>query len=237
MSEDTKNEIVKKPAHVGVSESGYLQATDIEGRFRIARTLFESKMVPKSYTDAYQTLAGMEFAIELGLKPFQGLRNIAMINGNPTIWGELPLALARKTGELESIEEFLIDKQYNRISLANKNLDAPHWGAICQIKRKNNPMTEAFFTMDDAQRAGLLSRASSPWVTYPKIMLARRARSQALKTAFADALAGTAIAEYDHNYLPDGPEARDVTRQGVVESNTAHELNSLFDEEPVHVTQ
>lgn len=232
VKQETKAIEPKKAAVVEVTETGYLQAKDIEGRYRIAKALFDSKMVPKSYENPHMVFAGMEYAVELGLRPFQGLRNICMINGNPSIWGELPLALARRTGELESIEEFLIDKEYNRISFANKNLNAPHWAAVCQIKRKNQPMVEAFFTIEDAKTAGLLSRKNTtPWDTYPKVMITRRARSQALKTAFADALAGTSIAEYDHNWLPDGPNSRDVTQSGQELGNKANEINELFQDQ------
>lgn len=235
---ETQAIAVRKPAVVEVTEAGYLQAKDIEGRYRIAKALFDSKMVPKSYENPHMVFAGMEYAVELGLRPFQGLRNIAIINGNPCIWGELPLALARRTGELESIEEFLIDKDYNRISFANKNLHAQHWGAVCQIKRKGQPMVEAFFTIEDADRAKLTKRSrETPWDTYPKVMLVRRARSQALKTSFADALAGIAIAEYDHNYLPDGPESRDVSNYGEGNPDTAKELNGLFHDQNPTATQ
>jgi hypothetical protein len=230
---ETKAVATRAAAVVEVSESGYLQAKDIEGRFRMAKALFDSKMVPKGYESPQQTFAAMEFAIELGLRPFSGLRNIAMVNNSPSIWGELPLALARQTKELESIEEFLIDKEYNRICFANKNLNAQAWAAVCQIKRKGQPMVEAFFSLDDAKTAGLLSRQkTTPWDTYPKIMLTRRARSTALKTAFADALAGIAIAEYDNNYLPEGPESRDVTFHGEQKNDAAEELNGLFSEQP-----
>ena len=229
---EVKAIVERKMPVVEVTEQGYLQAKDIEGRFRIAQALFGSGMIPKSYKNVQQVFAGCEYAIELGLKPFQGLRNIAMINGQPNLWGDLPLGLARRTGELESIEEFIIDKDYNRLSFENKNINALHWGAVCFIKRKGQPKVEAFFTMDDAKTAGLLSR-DNVWQTYPKIMLARRARSQALKTAFADALAGISIAEYEHNFLPEGPEVRNVGPNGVDIKNTAGELNNMFqDDQP-----
>lgn len=223
---------VKTPAIIEVNERGYLQAKDIDGRVRLAKIMYESKMVPRSYENAQQVFVGMEYAIELGLRPFQGLRNIAIINGNPSIWGDLPLALARKTGELESIHEFIIDKEYNKICFANKNLNTEHWAAVCIIKRKGMDPIEGYFSLDDAQTAGLLSRnKTTPWDTYPKIMLMRRARSMALKIAFPDALSGIAIAEYDFNYLPDGPEFKDVTFKGAPKGDTAKELNGLFTEE------
>lgn len=237
MSEEVKTTAQEQPQvqgpsnkgivpQVEVTEQGFVSATTIEGQFRIARALFQSKMIPKSYDTAEKVWVGMQYAVELGLKPFQGLRNIAVVNGQPSIWGELPLGLAFKTGELESIQEFLIDKEYNRLSLANKNLHHDAWAAICVIKRKGMPEVETFFSMDDADHAGLLER-NSPWRTYPKIMLTRRARSQALKTTFADAISG-AIAEFDFNYIPND-EARDVTRQGEIVENKADKLNKIFE--------
>lgn len=212
---------------VEVTDEGYLAAKNMEGQIRIAKALFVSKMVPKSYDSVEKVWVGMQYAVELGLKPFQGLRNIAIINGQPSIFGELPLGLAIKTGELESIEEFLIDKEYNRITFANKNLHVDPWAAISIIKRKLMQSVECFFSMDEAKDAGLLGK-NSPWQTYPKIMLMRRARSQALKIAFPDALSGSTIAEYTYNYIPD-QESRDVTHQGEVIENKNQKLNQLFE--------
>jgi len=221
----------KTKAMVEVSEEGFLRAKDIDGQMRICSAMISSKMVPRSYETASQVLIGMQYALEMGLKPLQGLRNIAVINGNPSIWGELPLALARRTGELEYVNEFLIDAEYNKICLENKNLGVKAWAGVCKLKRKNEPEVEAFFSMDDAKTAGLLSRQkTTPWDTYPKIMLIRRARSQALKTAFPDSLSAISIAEYDVNYIPDGAEIKDVTFKGETKADTAKELNQLFTE-------
>lgn len=231
---ETVQEATKVPAKaqaprpvVEVTEDGYLRAKDLEGKLRIANGLFKSGMVPKGYDTPEKVFAAMEFAQELGLKPFSGIRYIAMINGMPSIWGDLPLALARQTGELEGIEEFVFDKDYKRICFDNKNLNAEAWGAVCFIKRKSQPVVEGSFTMDDAQNAKLLGK-ETPWKTYPKIMLTRRARSMALKTAFGDALSSIPIAEYDYNTMPQAGEMREVTHQGTKIVNKAQELNQLF---------
>lgn len=233
MNEEVKQEPAKVESTtkqqlplVEVSDEGYLAAKTMEGQIRIARAVFASKMVPKSYDTPEKVWVGMQYAIELGLKPIQGLRNIAIINGNPALHGELPLGLAIKTGEVEEIEEFLIDRDYNRICFQNKNLHVEPWAGVSFIKRKKMPRVEAFFSMDEAKDAGLLDK-NSPWRTYPKIMLMRRARSQALKTAFPDAIAGCAIAEYDYNYIPD-QEARDVTYKGEIVEKSADKLNAIF---------
>lgn len=226
-----KKEETKK-AIVEVNEEGFLKAKDLEGQYRIAQLMISSAMVPKGYDNPMKVVIGMQYAIELGLRPMQGLRNIAIINGQPSIWGELPLALANRTGELESIKEFLVDREYNMICLSNKNLHVEPYAAVCLLKRKGKPECEAYFSMDDARKAGLLDRKNTtPWDTYPRVMMARRARSQALKTLFADALSQVTIAEYDFNYLPDGPEHRDVTHKGEVVENAADVLNNIFQDQ------
>lgn len=217
-----------KQSLVEVSDEGMLKATTIEGQFRIAQALYRSKMVPKSYESAEQVFAGMQFAIEMGLKPFSGLRNIAMINGTPSLFGELPLALCRKTGQIEFIREYIIDKEYNRISVQNKNLDVRPWAGVCQLKRKNEDwIYEGLFTMEEAKEADLLNKKFTPWHTYPKIMLMRRARSQVLKQAFPEALQGLLISEFDHNYIPEAGESVNVTHQGKKQVDVAKELNEI----------
>jgi hypothetical protein len=219
----------KAASPVEVNDEGKFAANNIEGQYRIAQIFHKSGLVPKAFDSAEKVLVGMQFARELGLEPLSGLRNIAVVNGQPSIWGELPLKLAYQTRQLEHIEEFVIDKDYNKICLENKNLTAEPWAGVCRLKRNALPMVEATFTLDEAKRAGLLDK-KSPWQTYTKIMLMRRARSQALKIAFPDAIGGAPIAEYDFNYTPTSDEARDVTRQGVEIVSGADKINQLLRE-------
>lgn len=213
---------------VEVNDEGKFAPTTIEGQYRIAKYYSTSGMVPKAFDTAEKVMVGMQFARELGLEPLTGLRNIAVVHGQPSLWGELPLKLAYQTRELKHLEEFVIDKDYRKICLENKNLTATPWAGVCRIQRGTLPMVEATFTMDEAGDAGLLGR-NNPWKTYPKIMLMRRARSQALKIAFPDAIGGAPIAEYDFNYVPTSDEPRDVTRQGVEIVSGAEKINQLLE--------
>ncbi len=230
--EKTAEPKARLPA-IMANEQKYLQATDLDSRCRLAATFFRSGMVPKGYKDAAAVFAGMELALELGLRPFTALKNIAVINGSPAIWGDLPLALVRRSGNLDRIEEFLFDKAYNKICFANKNLDAEVYGAICRTWAKGagpENYIETVFTMDDAKKAGLLGR-DNVWKTYPKRMIQMRARSQNLKDTNGHVLLGIDIAEYDHNFLPMKdvtPEGR-VLRNGTVEKDVAGEINKTLE--------
>ncbi len=213
------------------NEHKYLEAKDLDSRYRLAQAFHRSGMVPKSYKDAASVFAGMELALELGLKPFTALKNIAVINGNPSLWGDLPLSLCRRSGLLEKITEILLDKDYNEISWRNKNLNAEIYAAVCITRRKGSDTDlETVFTMDDAKRAGLLSK-DNVWKTYPRRMIQMRARGGNLKDNFGDVLLGIEIAEYDHNFLP----MRDVTngtvmRDGTIAKDAAAEINRTLGE-------
>jgi hypothetical protein len=201
---------VRVQAEVIAVDEGGVRPTNVQQMHRMAVAYFKAGMVPKSFKTPEQVFAGMQFAAELGLPMLSGLRQIAIVNGQPSIWGDLPLALVRRTGELEFINETLFTETYDPICFDNKNINAPAWGAMCKLKRRGYDAIERVFTIDDAKKAGLLSR-DNVWQTYPRRMLQMKARSIALKDVFSDALMGAAIAEYDFNVMP---SERDVAGVG-----------------------
>lgn len=182
-----------------VSKLGELEIKNYDDQWRVANMYVQSKMLPKQYDTAEKVLTGMQYARDLGLKGITALRQICVINGSPSIFGDMPLAMARTSGELESIKEFLFDEDVKEISFKNKNLFANFLGAVCIIKRKGSPKATYTFTMADAEQAKLLSK--DIWKNYPKTMLKYRARSIALKDQFGDVLGGIAIREYDDNEM------------------------------------
>ena len=218
----------KNQSPVTENKQGYLSANSLEGRWRIASAVFRGGMAPKSYQSASQVFAAMEYSIQLGVSPMVGLQKIAVINGSPSIWGELPLALAYKNKLVENHELFLIDKEYNKICFANKNLHTKPWAAVCRLLRKDSDLWhETFFTIDMAKNAKLLDK-KSPWSQgYDWRMLQWRCVQQALKDMCADAFFGISMAEYDFNYSPTEAEIKEVSYQGKVKLDPAKELNKL----------
>jgi hypothetical protein len=197
--EPTKAPVVNQVMIDG--ETGTFKALTLSGRYQIAKAAIAGEMVPKTYKTPEQVMLGMEYALELGLKPLTALRNIAVINGTPSLWGDLPLSLVMRSGLLEQLEEKILDENLVEISLENKNLGISPYAALCRVKRKGGLSGEKFFTLDDAKRAGLTGKG--PWLQYTRRMLQMRARSQALKDLFGDVLSGIAITEYDYNLLPE----------------------------------
>lgn len=108
---------------------------------------------------------------ELGISPITALRQINVIDGMPTLSGQLMLAMV-KTRSPQSI-----------INIKSKDTG-------CYIKVKRNPNEAEFsefdFTMQDAKNAQLLGKDN--WKKYPKDMCMWRAVSKMCRFEFPDLL-------------------------------------------------
>jgi hypothetical protein len=146
-----------------------------------ANAIVKANLQPRGMTPP-QVLIALQMGAEIGLPPMQALKNIAVINGRPTIWGDALLAIAYSKGLIEDINETITTQNDDTI-------------ATCTIKRRGNttPTTRTFSSVD-ARRAGLWGK-SGPWTQYPNRMLQMRARGFALRDAVPDALGGFTLAE------------------------------------------
>lgn len=143
-----------------------------------AKMISKSEMMPKDYRNKPENIVvAIQWGYEVGLNPIQAMRNISIINGRPSIWGDAAIALVRASGLLEYCNE----------SIENGV-------AICAVKRKGEPEQVRTFSELEAKRAGLLNK-QGPWSQYPQRMLQMRARGFALRDVFADVLNGVITAE------------------------------------------
>jgi hypothetical protein len=174
-----------------------------------ADMMARSKSVPECYRgDPAAVIYAVQLGAELGLGPAQSLQNIANIDGKLAMYGDAPLAIIRRSGLLEWIQE------------AN-NFESPpgadpatwteppenQWWASCTMKRvgDDTPRTQVF-TYSDAVRAGLWGRTSGqgkamPWKTHPKRLMKYRARGFVSRDLFPDVLKGLTIGEEMENAL------------------------------------
>ncbi len=198
--ETKSKEVVKIP--ISANASGLITGSNLEEQYRLCQYFASSGMVPKEYiTHPEKVFTAMQYARELGLPPLTSLRQIAVINGTPSIFGDLPLAIVRRSKELSYIKEYLFDVDNKEMCLKNGNIDKEIVGAVCIIRRKGEDEREFVFTTNDA---GVAKLTNDPvkhpvWAKYPKLMLKYRARSMAIKDVFSDCLNGMAIGEYDEN--------------------------------------
>jgi len=175
-----------------------LQPQNMKEAMDMAAMLSRSGMVPTCYKGKPEdTLVAMMMGSEIGLNPIQALQNIAVINGRPSIYGDALLALVQNHPAFGGINE-----TFNESSNV----------ATCTVWRKDGEKHTQTFSQADAATAKLWGKAG-PWTQYPKRMLQMRARGFAVRSQFADALAGLVIREE----AEDMPVEREVAAQSTAE--------------------
>lgn len=161
----------------------------------LSRTPFQDAMTPRTREEAWAWCQGVarenwvpnsfrgqpmlvaiavSFGERFGIDPMMSIQNIAVINGKPSMYGDMLLAICRKDPEFEDYtEEYHTDKV----------------GCTVTVKRKGKAPVVETFAEPDARKANLWGK-KGPWTEYPKRMCMWRARGFALRTAFPDRLAG-----------------------------------------------
>ncbi len=203
------------PAPIAIADETQALAFADHGQLvRFINQMIKAKAIPKHLSTVEEVIAAWNYAAQLMLPPQPSLRNVAVIEGTPSLFGDLPLALVQRHKEFVFYDEFTIDDQYKRISFENQNLNAKIFGAVVFFQRLRMEKPQSFsFTWDDATRAGINREKTrngndTVWAKYPQDMLIRKARIRGIRALFADALSGASIAE-DFGYAPD--LMRDVT--------------------------
>lgn len=163
-----------------IKKADGLVPTTMQEVMDLAELMSKSEMVPKIYQGkpgnvTVAILAGHP----LGLNPFSACQSFAVINGTPSLFGDALLGIVRGSGLLTKISETVSE---------NGQV------ATCYLTRRGEDPVCRTFTMDEAKKAGLLSK-QGPWQAYPKRMLQMRARAFALRDVFPDILRGIGIAE------------------------------------------
>jgi hypothetical protein len=150
----------------------------------VANTEFAPKAMRGKPADcALATIYGSE----LGVTPMAALQNICVINGKPSVFGDLLLALCMASPLCAYVKEKVEGEGDAMV-------------ATCEtLRRGYESPTVRTFSMADAKNAGLLQK-DGPWKQYTSRMLAMRARGFALRDAFPDILRGVISAEEAQDY-------------------------------------
>jgi hypothetical protein len=160
---------------------------DLEACWRLATVYLRSGLAPKGMDTVEKLVVAIEMGIAVGMTASQAIQSVAIINGRPTVWGDMAKALCAASPVCEWITEVVEGTGDNMT-------------ATCTAKRKDwdEPIV-ARFSITDAKRAGL-SGKSGPWKDYPPRMLQMRARSFCLRDAFPDVLKGIQCREEVEDY-------------------------------------
>ena len=178
-------------------------STHINDMRYMSKAINSSSFCPKEYRGKpFDILIAIQMGKDVGLKPLQALKNISVINGRPTLWGDALLAVVKSSGLLEYCKEWQEDDT-----------------AYCEVKRKGESIpTKCSFSLEDAKKANLTGNPT--WVKYTNRMLKMRARAFALRDAFPDLLCGMESREEVLDY--------EETSSNGIKSN--YLLNQLKDE-------
>lgn len=119
----------------------------------------------------YKILAAILYGRDLGISATNALQHIIVIEGKATADAQLIGMLVRRAGHQ------MVDETTDTASTVT-------------ITRSDGTVHEATFTMQDAQRAGLV-RVGGAWTKYPAAMLYARALTACARKGAQDALMGT----------------------------------------------
>lgn len=195
-----QEEIMETKKEVALTGGFSLTPKTFEEAERFAKLMADSDMVPTAYKGKPgNVLVAVQMGAELGIKPLQSLQNIAVINGKPSIYGDLGTAILRAAGCEIALDDIQVIKTNKR--------------ARCIITRPGGEKIERTFGQDDAERAGLWGKAG-PWTTYTWRQMGWRAFWFAARDGAADFLKGLRGAEEMLDAPPEVIEAVVVTDDG-----------------------
>lgn len=213
------------PREILLDSNGKPLPRTLEENYRVAQSMYNSRALPKWVDSPIKAMMAFQYCKELNLPPLVTINNMCMINGQINIWGELPLALARRSGKLKFFNEFLINERYEAISFENRNLTDEIFAAVCVVERIDSERKTYHFSVKDLEKANKGVKAI--WDGYKSVMMKRKARALAMKDQFGDVLLGATIAEYTNEILPDHEVIEDKTN----EPTAADKLNALYNKE------
>ncbi|MDP8951261.1 MAG: hypothetical protein M3N18_03305 [Actinomycetota bacterium] len=139
---------------------------------RQCEVIAKSGLAPKSVSTPEKILTIALKGRELNLPPMQSLSHIHIIEGRPALSAELMVALVQRAGHKLRV----LETTSERCVVEGVRADDPEY------------VTRTGFTLDDAERAGLLGKPA--WKHYPAAMLRARAISSLCRFAFADVISG-----------------------------------------------
>ena len=182
---------------------------------------------------------------ELGVGYATNIRNVAVIRGSASVWGDLADLLVLQTGKLAGFRQFCTwwDEDGKKWIQALPHETPPFQGidefpddfaAVTALKRDGvEGEIIGSFSVGEAKDMGLWGKRSaggkpSPWVTAPRNQLLVRSRRRAQRLGFADGMGGVGITEdlVDAGVMEDGgptPGARPVefSREGMLPAQEA----------------
>lgn len=189
-----------------------------------AGKLSKSGLLPNTLDTEEKVFAVMTFGQELGLKAWQSINGIQVIQGRPTASPQLMLGLIERSGKLEDIQITVTETE----------------ATVMMKRKKRSPHVETF-SLEDAKRmitteylydpsAGKKMPKRIPlsekynWKTMPKVMLKWRAVAACARVVFADIICGLYLHEEIDPNLQVSEEG-EIIQAEVVEKTSLKEVS------------
>lgn len=158
-----------------------LVPTNLDQALQLAKLIADSDLAPKDYKGKPgNVLIAVQMGQEVGLPPMSAIQNIAVINGKPSLYGDVGKAILLAAGFIIEEDDVEVIKKTGM--------------GRCRITRPGHPPVERTFSRKSAETAGLIGK-QGPWSQYPERQMAWRAFWFAARDAAADVLKGLSGAE------------------------------------------
>lgn len=206
-----KQELAPVAPNVGGNVMAFIPTTPEQIKWTVGMVV-GAGLAPDSFNGDQKKMAvAIMKGLEIGVPPLTALANIAIINGRPSIWGDLAVALVQRQNLIAEIS----NKEFGTEPGENAEVSdfKEDFGVEVRIRRKGQDGEYVGrFTVGDAKRAKLwMNPKKAPWMQYPRRMLLNRARAFALRDGFADCLAGLYIREELEDLPPAPAEQADTS--------------------------
>ena len=166
----------------------------------LSKIIADSDLAPKDYRGKPgNVLIAVQMGQEVGLSPMAAIQSIAVINGKPSLYGDVGKAILLSRGFVIEEDDVEVVKKTGM--------------GRCKITRPGHPPCERTFSLDAAKAAGLLGK-QGPWTQYKERQMAWRAFWFAARDIAADLLKGLSGVE----------EALDITQYATVVDQTTGEV-------------
>lgn len=141
----------------------------------MAKNFYAAGAIPKGLDTVAKVIVAIQAGSELGITPVQALGCIALINGKPMVYGNMPIALAMKAG--------------HRVQWG----ECDETKATVTITRKEGASETKTLTIEEAKKKGLTN--GQLWPKYPDRMLRYAVYRSIAVFLLADLYNGVAIGE------------------------------------------
>lgn len=207
---------------VAFNPEGLVEFTNHGELAAAAKLLLQMKLVPKHLKEegVEAIMTAITTCKQYNL-PYSAMNEMGYVEGKLGFFGSLVTAIAQRDPKYGEVVTLFVDREYNEISLKNKNLHTDVYAAVMRLKNKDSEIwKEFYFTMDEAEKSGLIIKKSGKSTNYVngyrKDMLYHKVKNRAYNTEFAGVLKGINSFEMmvlDYQHREDSNPARDLNKK------------------------